>query len=47
MNIDAMRKAIMSVYPGGHWQKRVESMSNAQVQATYTRFLSAGKIRTN
>lgn len=42
MIVDNMRAAIMDVYPGGKWRRKVEKMYDDQVIAVYNKFLNNG-----
>ena len=42
MTVDNMRAAIMDVYPGGKWRRKVEKMYDDQVIAVYNKFLNNG-----
>lgn len=42
MTVDNMRAAILEVYPGGKWRRKVEKMHDDQVIAVYYKFLNTG-----
>lgn len=35
MSIEQMKNEVMKLYPGPYWQKRVNSMTDAQIFAIY------------
>lgn len=39
-----MKQAILTVYPGEAWVKKVEKMKAGQIMAVYSKFLSEGKF---
>ena len=44
MTIDQMRAAIVDVYPGRKWERKVEKMHDDQVVAVYNNLLRSGKF---
>lgn len=44
MPVEQMRAAILAVYPGKKWQKKVSKMYDDQVIAIYNSFLRTGKF---
>lgn len=47
MSPQQKRLAVQQAYPGGAWANKVNAMSDAQIHATYTRLLSAGKLNNS
>lgn len=44
-DIDNERAALKAVYPGRKWARKVDGMSDSQVQAIYLRLKSQGKLK--
>ena len=44
MSVEQMKAAILKVYPGKSWKRKVEKMKAGQILAIYTKFLSEGRF---
>lgn len=44
MNIQQIREAVKSAFPGPKWARRVNNMSDQQVQAVYLRLKKNNEI---
>lgn len=45
MNADEMRAALLKVYDGEKWRRKIKSMGDNQVIAIYYKMVASGKIK--